>query len=614
MISSHPETDEVAFAASERADVDVDGSDQTVQLPTQPAARPRLKRLTKNSDSAAARRAKRKLRKAAKSLAVEFEPDQTSASQEEAKPTKLRAINRIRRVAPKADPESERRRKKLDDIRQKLREKNEAREYVRKSVLADRLKEAIRKSGSKTPTSTPNPQAADTKAAPTTMEPILARRKKKQPYVGWRLKPEVVQEVLDSRVASQGGSSNSSDAQAVTVEALQAEMELRRQLALTTAHFQLDAAPSLPVALPAASVASSVEVREVKPADAASAITPTPATPPDFPSETSREATPDHSETDAESASAMIPQSVPQSDPRPMDRTVEALPKPAKSAATAETDSTPEISFGHDAPGLSLVEPPPPEIEPYSRWFKRVVVRNRWLTWFTTFYIHWVVLLLLAAIIVHGPENTADLLLSAAFSVEEEPSTAPFEVTVPVPDPEPAPESAEEAIATEEAVSELDEEPLEINDDVLKELVPEGAKAADQSQAAETSEQKDVPPAAAMTQHVDMSPATAVRQGSFSVWTEPPNPRPGDPYRIIIQVRLPEKTTRYAVTDLEGVVVGSDGYRKPIPGFARGELPVVDGYARFAVPIVSADSQVRDTVYIRSRLLRETQKLLIEFN
>lgn len=67
------------------------------------------------------------------------------------------------------------------------------------------------------------------------------------------------------------------------------------------------------------------------------------------------------------------------------------------------------------------------------------------------------------------------------------------------------------------------------------------------------------------------------------------------------------------MTDLEGVVVGSDGYRKPVPGFVTGELPIVDGYARLAVPIVSAAKKVRDTVFIRLRLLRETQKLMIDF-
>ena len=112
---------------------------------------------------------------------------------------------------------------------------------------------------------------------------------------------------------------------------------------------------------------------------------------------------------------------------------------------------------------------------------------------------------------------------------------------------------------------------------------------------------------------IDRAPMQAIQEGSFSVWTEPAQPDPGEPYRIIIQIALPDGLDRYNVADLEGVVVGSDGYRKPIPGNKRGFLKIVDGFARFIIPIVSADEHVRDTIYLRSRLLKETQKLVLEF-
>ena len=108
-------------------------------------------------------------------------------------------------------------------------------------------------------------------------------------------------------------------------------------------------------------------------------------------------------------------------------------------------------------------------------------------------------------------------------------------------------------------------------------------------------------------------PQHAVSAGSFSVWTEPENPAPGEPYRIIIQLRVPEGTKKYPVNDLEGIVVGSDGYRKLIPGSLRGFLPIHDGHVRLEVPIVSADENVEDTVQIRSRILREAQRLQLRF-
>ena len=261
---------------------------------------------------------------------------------------------------------------------------------------------------------------------------------------------------------------------------------------------------------------------------------------------------------------------------------------------------------------FSLVEPPPPELESYRDWFKRVVIRNRWMTWFTTFYVHWMLILALAAIIVHGPENTANLLINAAFAVEEDVEAPPFEIipaepeALPVTEPEPLPE--------EDVPTEMLEKNLQIDDVVLTELAPEILPNSDDAASAEVTTSEVNPVVETPLERMNPSPPQAVHEGSFSVWTEPANPRPGEPYKIIIQVRLPEKIQTYSISDLQGVVVGSDGYRKPIPGFMQGDLPIVDGYARLAVPIVSADKKVCDTVFIRSALLRETQKLQIEFH
>ena len=108
-------------------------------------------------------------------------------------------------------------------------------------------------------------------------------------------------------------------------------------------------------------------------------------------------------------------------------------------------------------------------------------------------------------------------------------------------------------------------------------------------------------------------PQNAVTAGSFSVWTEPENPDPGEPYKIVVQIRVPDDTDRYSVADLDGVVVGSDGYQKMIPGNVRGFLPVENGHVRFEVHIVSADENVQDTVFVRSKVLREAQKLQLRF-
>lgn len=238
--------------------------------------------------------------------------------------------------------------------------------------------------------------------------------------------------------------------------------------------------------------------------------------------------------------------------------------------------------------------------ESYREWFQRVIVRNRWMTWFTTFYIHWLLLLFLAGVIVAVPEDTADRILNGAFlsePAEIEPiDQVPFEIEAP-------------------RFEEIQESPLESQVQLSLDVASEvAATTTDTTQVAVAMpESQATQPAASVSPVPPPMTDTAVTAGSFSVWTEPAEPRAGEPYRIIIQVRLPPDITRYPVSDLEGVVIGSDGYRKPIPGSASGELAIEGGYARFIVPIVSADEEVRDTVLIRSKLLKEMQRLVLEF-
>lgn len=589
MISSHSETADTGMDEApvppQKSRFQLDADAASTQAPR--PQRSRLKRIGKRDTSAAAKRAKTKLKQ------LRSEPTQSESTEvatEAGPPIARSAINRI---APKKDGTAERRRQKLAHIRRQLREESETENPSDGSVLAHRLHAAIRASATATPNAADNPpklKQPQCKPAKTTVR--TKKKKKHRASVGRVLDPGVVRAKHDVNVTPVDDSGSSSDAQAVSIESLRAELEQRQQMAVSAANFQLDASPSMPASAPSppiqqAEVSSAADVREV---DGTLASTTAPPASPNA--------------ATIESRDTLNPSDVP----------VAAAPELSRPVPSVESVALSDIQTSQAEPGLTLVEPPPPEVEPYADWFKRVVVRNRWLTWFTTFYVHWMVLLLLAAIIVHGPEQTADLLLSAAFAEEEEePSTAPFEVTVPVPEPEAAAEPEADSAEAADVPATMIERPIELPDSLLSELAPEGSENTENSEAEERSDSKSTPTPPAATKHVDVSPAQAVRQGSFSVWTEPPNPRPGDPYRIIIQVRLPEQTQRYLVTDLQGVVVGSDGYRKPIPGFAKGELPIVDGYARLAVPIVSADKKVRDTVFIRSRLLRETQKLLIEF-
>lgn len=105
----------------------------------------------------------------------------------------------------------------------------------------------------------------------------------------------------------------------------------------------------------------------------------------------------------------------------------------------------------------------------------------------------------------------------------------------------------------------------------------------------------------------------AVRKGSFTAWTVPEDPKPGESYLIIIQIQLPSATRRYPRSDLSGMVIGTDGYEQVIPESAAGYLPVHDGMTQLVVKVPGAYALVRDSIRIESKLLKEKQSLEIVF-
>lgn len=124
----------------------------------------------------------------------------------------------------------------------------------------------------------------------------------------------------------------------------------------------------------------------------------------------------------------------------------------------------------------------------------------------------------------------------------------------------------------------------------------------------------------------------AVTAGSFTAWTEPEDPIPKEPYRITIQIRLPDETRRYPVSDLRGRVLGTDDYVQHLPidrlkPFAtrtkRGRLlvqvnegdtlPIRDHTVQLIVIVPGAANLVKDRIEIESKMLKEKQVLEIEF-
>lgn len=114
-------------------------------------------------------------------------------------------------------------------------------------------------------------------------------------------------------------------------------------------------------------------------------------------------------------------------------------------------------------------------------------------------------------------------------------------------------------------------------------------------------------------------PPNAVVQGSFTVYTIPSDPSPGQSYDIIIEVKLPAHVTSIDKNDLSGRVIGTDGYTQSIGSSADvfdaqdQRFTFVPGRATLTVPVPGAFDFVKDTIEVRSRTLNEGQTITITF-
>lgn len=113
--------------------------------------------------------------------------------------------------------------------------------------------------------------------------------------------------------------------------------------------------------------------------------------------------------------------------------------------------------------------------------------------------------------------------------------------------------------------------------------------------------------------------ANAVTKGSFTAWTDPADPKPREDYLLVILVRVPDSVRKYTREDLSGFLEGDDGYESPIGNFTGKGFPKQfygqfdDKAHRLVIRVPGAAAKVRDTIQIRSKILREEQTLEIVF-
>jgi hypothetical protein len=111
--------------------------------------------------------------------------------------------------------------------------------------------------------------------------------------------------------------------------------------------------------------------------------------------------------------------------------------------------------------------------------------------------------------------------------------------------------------------------------------------------------------------------SNVVKQGSFAAYTVPNDPIPEQTYYVVILIKVPKGTDKYPVTDLSGNITGTDGWEQPIVDklFMQRtkHLEVKDQVAQLIVQVPGAYKLVKDKITIKSKLLRENQRLEIEF-
>jgi hypothetical protein len=258
------------------------------------------------------------------------------------------------------------------------------------------------------------------------------------------------------------------------------------------------------------------------------------------------------------------------------------------------------------------------------RTLQQRVVDSRYFSWSVAAYVQLLLMVVLGALFLSPTEKQEPMEITVSFSstavLEEEEAevviaptvTTPEKETVPEPEPELEPiepETTEPEQLPEETVARAKPNPslpaaFEPSNEQVSAASTEGAG----KQGPSLGEKKAAPPI------VRSPPSRARIVGAFSAWTEPENPAPGQPYVIVIQVTLPERIKRYTSSDLSGVIMGADGYRKFIQGSRAEDLPIVDHTARIRVPVIGAERGRKDSIVIQSRVLRQRQLIALNYS
>lgn len=290
----------------------------------------------------------------------------------------------------------------------------------------------------------------------------------------------------------------------------------------------------------------------------------------------------------------------------------EVVFQPAEGEPSARRSDVPEpVTPAHHRPGwLRPRAPTPPPLllpadyEPEGgSWLRRAIGSEGARGMLVSLVVHGLVLFGLSLWVIHQHGNEFGLTINSAFVADDVNMIADVELQGAIDDPGGEVAPLRFVPVADQLNTATDFTP---SDSITGHLGGEG-KGVDKGAGGQLPEMAGI-----------RVPTYAITKGSFSVWTEPKDPLPRRPYRIVIQIRVPtdlaERAKVYPLSrDITAEVKGTDRYTMKT-NFKGTEPPrIEDGIVRTSIVIPGADQLIRDHIKVTSKMLKETQEFDIEF-
>jgi hypothetical protein len=112
-------------------------------------------------------------------------------------------------------------------------------------------------------------------------------------------------------------------------------------------------------------------------------------------------------------------------------------------------------------------------------------------------------------------------------------------------------------------------------------------------------------------------PYNAIKKGSFTLWTNPLDPRPGEAYNVHLKVEVFDPSNSYSCRNLTGNLRGTDGFMFSVDRACQSQLgfevrslrggPTKTSSFEYQFRIPGGSRRIVDTLNIQSRPLNANQ-------